>query len=111
MGCTAFAIACVSGLAVHNPSNVVLTRALWALFVCYIAGLILGSIGELIIAQHLAIYAKKNPVPDILAIPEVPVLLVDIAEDQSLPASASSASRVSQVTQTAQSAPGNRKAA
>jgi len=114
LGCSAFAIACVSGLAAHNPSNVVLTRALWALIMCYIAGLILGAIGELIVAQHLALYAKKNPVPEIAPLPKEPVLIAEIAEDQSgavLPSGSSVAAQVPQVTQTAQGAPQNRKAA
>jgi hypothetical protein len=92
----------------------VLTRALWALVLCYIGGLILGAIGELIVAQHLAIYAKKNPVPEITALPKEPVLIAEIAEDQSgaaLPSSVLGAAQVSQVAQTAQSAPQNRKAA
>lgn len=114
LGCSAFAIACVSGLAAHNPSNVVLTRALWALVACYFAGLILGTIGEVIVAQHIALYAKKNPVPDVERVPKEPVLIAELAEDQTgagLPAGASGAAQLSQVTQTAQSAPANRKAA
>jgi len=114
LGCSAFAIACVSGMAAHNPSNVVLTRALWALVACYVAGLVLGSIGELIIAQHVAIYAKKNPIPDVMSSPKEPVLIAELAEDQSgaaLPSTVSKVAQVSQVAQTAQSAPQNRKAA
>ncbi|MBL8885799.1 MAG: hypothetical protein JNK16_03990 [Phycisphaerales bacterium] len=114
LGCSAFAIACVSGLAAHNPSNVVLTRALWALVACYIAGLILGTIGEVIVAQHIENYAKKNPVPDVMSPPKEPVLIAELAEDQSgagLPSGASGAAQLSQVAQASQSAPANRKAA
>jgi len=104
----------VSGLAAHNPSNVVLTRALWALVACYVAGLILGTIGEVIVAQHIENYAKKNPVPDVMALPKEPVLIAEIAEDQSgavLPSGSPVGAQVPQVTQTAQGAPQNRKAA
>jgi len=104
----------VSGLAAHNPSNVVLSRALWALVACYAVGWILGTIGELIVAQHLGLYAKRNPIPEVIPAPKEPVLIAELAEDQSVPDVASSgagAAQVSQFAQTAQSAPGNRKAA
>lgn len=114
LGCTAFAIACVGGLAAHNPSNVVLTRALWALVVCYIAGLVLGTIGELIIAQHIALYAKQNPIPEIKPLQKEPVLVAELAEDQigaGVQLGGMKPGQVAQVAQSAQSAQGERKAA
>lgn len=114
LGCAAFAIACVSGLAAHNPSNVVLTRALWALAVCYVAGLILGSIGDVIIAQHIALYAKKNPIPEMKPLPQEPLIVAELAEDQpgaGLVPNDAGLSKVPQITQTAQPAPATRKAA
>lgn len=114
LGCTAFAIACVVGLAAHNPSNVVLSRALWALVVCYAGGLMLGAIGEVIIAQHMALYAKKNPIPEVKPLPKEPVLLAELAEDQTgagVPVAGGNARQVSQIAQPAQPAQSERKAA
>lgn len=88
-----------------------LTRALWALAGCYIAGLILGMIGEMIVAQHIALYAKKNPIPEVIPLPKEPVLIAELAEDQSVPHVEPSGAPVAQIAQTAQSTAGNRKAA
>lgn len=120
LGCAAFAIACVAGMAAHNPSNVVLSRALWALGICYVAGLALGAMGDIIIAQHIALYAKKNPVPEMKPLPAEPILVAELAEDQSGAHLASreagvgplsQSSQVSQIAQSAQPAATGRKAA
>ncbi|MBX3389937.1 MAG: hypothetical protein KF691_10845 [Phycisphaeraceae bacterium] len=87
---------------------------MWALVMCYVAGLVLGTVGETIIAQHLALYAKKNPIPEIKPLPKEPVLIAELAEDQAgagVPIAGSKLNQVSQVAQTAQSVPTVRKAA
>lgn len=114
LGFTAFAIACVSGLAAHNPSNVVLSRALGALVICYFTGLVLGMIGEMIVAQHIALHAKKNPIPEVVILPKEPILVAELAEDQSgaaLASGSTAGAQIAQVAQTSQSAAQNRKAA
>ncbi|MFO0860165.1 MAG: hypothetical protein U0570_06375 [Phycisphaerales bacterium] len=114
LGCSAFAIACIAGLASYNPSTLVLQRALAALFLCYIVGYILGSIGELIVSQHMVEYAKKHPIPDVKPLAPEPILEVELAEDQSgagVPLISPDGKQVAQVTQPAQTLQTNRKAA
>lgn len=52
-GLAAFAIAIVAGLAADIPADAILARALTAMFLCWIAGAILGLIGERAIEDHL----------------------------------------------------------
>ncbi len=101
----------MSGVLAHNPSNLILVRSLVALFGCYFVGLVLGVIGEFVIRQHLLIYTKSNPVPDVKPLSQEPVIVAEIAEDQSAPLPPAPPVQVSQPAQTAQPAPPERKAA
>lgn len=107
MALTAFAIACVAGLIAHNPSNVVLFRSLGAMLACYFVGLILGTIGDYIVRQHIEGYRKTNPIPQPISLGKEPILVAELAEDQSVGAPG----KPTQITQPAQSAQNDRKAA
>lgn len=107
MALTAFAIACIAGLLAHNPSNVILFRSLGAMIACYIVGLILGTIGDYIVRQHIETYRKTNPIPQITPLGKEPILVAELAEDQNVGAPG----KATQITQPAQSAQNDRKAA
>lgn len=52
LGLLAFAIAVVAGLSVKNPPTLVLSRAVWALAVFCIIGLLLGIIAQAVLSEH-----------------------------------------------------------
>lgn len=64
-GLTGFAVAIIAGLAADNPSSVILTRALTAMAVCYVIGMILGYIASRAVADATAMHTLQNPAPDI----------------------------------------------
>lgn len=49
----AFAVAVLAGLAAGNAAEMVLVRALMAMFLCYPVGFIIGMVCERIIASHV----------------------------------------------------------
>jgi uncharacterized protein involved in response to NO len=62
---SAFAVALIAGLGAGNDTTTVLSRALGALLICQIIGLIAGLIIERVIREHEARYRADNPVPSI----------------------------------------------
>lgn len=54
MGLAGFAVALIAGLHAGNPSATILTNAILALVVCNFVGLMLGSVGERVIRDHVA---------------------------------------------------------
>lgn len=64
LGLTAFSIAIVAGIASRNLSQEILLRALIAMFVCYLVGLVLGMIGERTVEEHVRQYIAARPMPD-----------------------------------------------
>ena len=52
LGLFAFAIAILQGLLAGNPTPVILSRALWALFSFCIIGLIVGWVGFRVLDEH-----------------------------------------------------------
>jgi fructose-specific phosphotransferase system IIC component len=48
----AFAVTILRGLAIENPTDVILTRALWMLVLFLIIGSIAGWIGQTVVAEH-----------------------------------------------------------
>ena len=52
LGLLAFAIAVVAGLSVKNPPTLVLSRAVWALVVFCVIGLLLGTIAQAVLTEH-----------------------------------------------------------
>jgi hypothetical protein len=58
-----FVIAIVAGLAVDNPADVILARALVCLALCLVVGLAAGSVCERVIADHVAAQKKIAGAP------------------------------------------------
>lgn len=58
----AFATALLCGMAVSNPMGTVVGRACIAMLVCYLVGLMIGSIGRRAIQEHVDDYKKRYPV-------------------------------------------------
>lgn len=54
MGLAGFAVAVVAGLHAGNPSVTILTNAVLALVVCNFIGVMLGSVGDKVIRDHVA---------------------------------------------------------
>lgn len=50
----AFAVAIIAGLAAQNTPARILGTALVGMFVCHLAGLCAGAIGERVVMEHLA---------------------------------------------------------
>ena len=52
LGLFAFSVAVIAGMWVHNPPMVVLSRAVWALFLFCMLGLFLGKVAQVIVDEH-----------------------------------------------------------
>lgn len=59
-----FSAAAIAGLAAGNQATPVLLRAVVAMFVCYLIGLVIGTAATHAVSEHLAQYKRENPVPD-----------------------------------------------
>ena len=57
-----FAVAILAGLSAGNDSSRVLTTALIAMVACQGAGLVVGSIGERIVGEHMRSYRSAHPI-------------------------------------------------
>lgn len=57
----AFSIAIVAGLAVDNPVDVILARALASMGACFFVGFAIGSVCEHVVNQHVAAHRVKAP--------------------------------------------------
>jgi len=69
LGLLAFSTTIVSGLWVRNPVTVTLSRALWAMLVFCLIGLVLGWAGELVVREHIrerekAVFGSEETEPD-----------------------------------------------
>lgn len=62
MGLGAFTLAIISGLAVDNPADRILSRALICMFVCNILGMVLGLLAERTVADAIHHYTSTRPV-------------------------------------------------
>lgn len=58
-----FAIAVLAGLAVNNPADVILTRGVTALFVCYAVGGVIGLAMEFAVSEGMRDYKESKPLP------------------------------------------------
>ena len=58
LGLLAFCLTIVRGMGAGNPPEVILTRALWAMIIFFLLGLVLGFAGHLAISEHAANRAK-----------------------------------------------------
>ena len=63
LGLTAFAVSVLYGLAVDNPMDVTLSRALTGLLAGFFVGALLGSVLSHVIQQHVTRYIAERPVP------------------------------------------------
>ena len=54
MGLSAFGVATLAGVAVHNPPRLVLSRALWALVVFCMIGLLVGWAAQVVVNDYAA---------------------------------------------------------
>ena len=61
LGLTAFAVAIAAGLFAHNPGGVVLGRALAALVIGQLIGLVIGHVGTRMVEDQLRAYVSSNP--------------------------------------------------
>ncbi len=58
----AFGLAAVAGLIAGNPPEIVLSRALWALVVFCVLGLVVGSAAQMVLGEY-AIEKKASSMP------------------------------------------------
>lgn len=58
-----FAVAVLAGLAVNNPADVILSRAVTALFGCYFAGGAIGLVMEFAVREGMREYKDRRPMP------------------------------------------------
>ncbi len=58
-----FAVAILAGLAANNPADVILARAVGALFVCYAVGGVIGFFMEQAVAEGVREYKAERPLP------------------------------------------------
>lgn len=58
---TAFAVAIVAGILAQNPAGLVLGRALLAMVVGKVIGLMIGSVGTRVVEDQLRAYVSTNP--------------------------------------------------
>ncbi len=61
LGLTACGVAIAAGLLVHNPAGLVLGRALAALVVGQLIGLLIGHLGTRVGEDQLRAYVSSNP--------------------------------------------------
>ena len=54
-----FAVCVIAGMAAHNPFTTVITRALLAMVVTLVIGLVLGSMAQKMLDENLASEAAK----------------------------------------------------
>jgi putative Mn2+ efflux pump MntP len=58
-----FAVAVVAGLAAGNPGTRVLGTALICMLLCQCAGMVVGIVGERVVAEYMASYKRRHPLP------------------------------------------------
>ncbi len=59
LGLLAFCLTIVRGMGAGNPPELILTRALWAMIIFFVLGMVLGYAGHLAINEHTASRAKQ----------------------------------------------------
>lgn len=62
MGLGAFGVAIIAGLAVDNPADRILSRAIISMFTCNLVGLVIGLVAERAVAQCIEAYVSSRPV-------------------------------------------------
>ncbi len=82
MGLGAFGIAIIAGLAVDNPADHILTRALISMIVGNLVGLAIGFLAERTVNDSIGSYVKSRPVHEHQADDDVPVAKIAPAEQR-----------------------------
>lgn len=67
MGLGAFGVAIIAGLAVDNPADHILSRALISMFVCNIVGFLVGALAERTVTDSIGTYVNSLPLHEQLA--------------------------------------------
>ena len=62
-GLSGFAVAMLAGLSADNPADVILSRAVASLFVCYLVGGAIGFVMEQAVAEGVRDYKVEKPLP------------------------------------------------
>ncbi|MFG0292963.1 MAG: hypothetical protein ACIAQF_01245 [Phycisphaerales bacterium JB065] len=62
---SAFAIALISGLAADRSTSAILSTAVFALFICYILGLVVAAVANVAISEHINQYKSNHPIPEL----------------------------------------------
>lgn len=63
LGLAGFGVAVIAGLAAGNAPTDVLVRALAAMAICHVLGLVIGSIGERTVNEYVESYAALRVEP------------------------------------------------
>ncbi len=58
-----FSVAMLAGLAADNPADVILGRAVAALFVCYAVGALIGFVMDQAVSEGLREYKEEHSLP------------------------------------------------
>jgi len=68
----AFAVAIIAGLAAENAADVILTRAIVCMSVCYLVGALIGAVGSRAIEEGVRAHQAANPAAESASDPETP---------------------------------------
>jgi len=60
---TSFAAALIVGIMAENPLLTILLRALFTMIVCYMIGLVIGSIAQNAVQKQIEEHKRNNPIP------------------------------------------------
>jgi hypothetical protein len=69
MGLGAFGVAIIAGLAVDNPADRILSRAIISMFTCNVVGLVIGLVAERAVTHCIEAYVASRPVHEHSVIP------------------------------------------
>lgn len=61
-GLSAFSVATIAGLGVDNAADVILSRAVGCMVVCYLLGIVIGRVAERAVEESLAAYRARRPI-------------------------------------------------
>jgi hypothetical protein len=94
LGLIGFIIAILAGLAADNPATTTIVRALAAMFICYVVGMMLGTMATHALNEHIEQYKRSNPMPANVAGPgeASDVVVIEPEEDSAAPIGAAQAS-------------------
>lgn len=74
-GLSSFAVAVVAGLAVNNPAEQILTRAILAMACMYLLGHAVGAILERVVRERAEQHMRDNPIPGGAGAAEEPLVV------------------------------------